>query len=108
MNRRGFISRITALVVIAPITAVIPPMTAMGAGVQKGLITYQPPFGRRLFLCLFGLIGGFFLCTWGDRQRDVGRRLWGNIAYYCGLLLAASGLGLYFITYFRWSWGWWL
>ncbi len=72
----------------------------------KGKINInKPPIGRRFAILILSVIGGFYLSIWGDKEWDHhGHRTLGSIAYYLGLLLAASGLFLWFITGFRWSW----
>lgn len=68
----------------------------------------HPPVGRRLveFLCLS--IGGFLLSLCGWQNLDYKWRLLAPTLIGIGLLLTICGSLLWFITFYRWSWDWWL
>lgn len=64
------------------------------------------PTGRRLFLLFSGVVGGFLCCLAGIEKLHIDRRFNGYVLIGGGLIWAASGLLLWFLTVFRWSWGW--
>lgn len=68
----------------------------------------HPPIGRRLIEVLCLIIGGFFLGLRGWENLDDNRRLLRAVFIGSGYFLSACGWLLWLITFYRWSWGWWL
>ena len=64
------------------------------------------PVIRRFFIAIFGLLIGFRFCLWGWDCFDHKRRLLGTTFVASGFLIAATGLLLFWLTNFTWSWGW--
>jgi len=68
----------------------------------------HPPIGRRLIEVSCLIIGGFFLGLRGWENLDNNRRLI-RAAFIGGwLILSICGWLLWFITFYRWTWSWWL
>lgn len=73
---------------------------------DKAGISSQPPFGRRFFIAALCLLVGFGICLLGGEYFYRERRLIGAALFGCGWLLAALGLGLFWLTQFPSTWGW--
>jgi hypothetical protein len=66
---------------------------------------------RRFVLALFGLsitfLFTFLYCHWAIDGHGK-RRIYGFVLWGLGILCGFAGMGLWFVTGFNWSWGWWL
>jgi len=64
---------------------------------------HQPPVGRRLLLAIFGVLDAFFCgLRYLDEERRALAAVWLAIAILCGV----AGMGLWWATGFRETWGW--
>lgn len=74
-----------------------------GSGGNSPREYHQPPIGRRLLLAALGLLG-CFLCAlkYANNKGRIYRAAWLAAALTCGLL----GMGLWWATGFRETWGW--
>jgi len=64
----------------------------------------HPPIGRRVIILFVGGWGGILLGLIGEYECSRGNRLLGVGLYFLGSLSVILGLGLWWITQFRWSW----
>lgn len=65
-----------------------------------------PPFGRRLAILFGGALCGLILQILGWDNFDKNRKILGATLLGGGVLFALFGFGLWWLTCFRWSWGW--
>lgn len=72
---------------------------------------YKPPIARRLALAFLSIVitisVTFLYCDWVIEGHGK-RRLIGIAILGAGILCGLIGMGLLFLTGFRWSWGWWV
>ena len=68
----------------------------------------HPPIGRRLIEVSCLIIGGFFLGLRGWENLDNNRKLIRATFIGGWLVLSICGWLLWFITFYRWTWSWWL
>jgi len=68
----------------------------------------HPPIGRRLIEVSCLIIGGFFLGLRGWENLDNNWRLIRATFIGGWLVLSICGWLLWFITFYRWTWSWWL
>jgi hypothetical protein len=73
------------------------------ASSDSGAKKYRYPVIERLIVCILFIFGGFFLAL---NAPDDNRVLLGAACVGGGLLLVASGLGLWWLTLFPATWGW--
>ena len=68
----------------------------------------KPPFRRRIIASLFMFFGGFWIYAKGWYYFYEQRKGLGTALIYGGIFMLLSGVGLWLMTGFRWSWGWYL
>lgn len=66
----------------------------------------NPPIGRRWFLAVISSVGGLFGGSYGFNLIDSGRKWLGRFLVGTSILAFAAADTLFFLTIFRWSWGW--
>lgn len=66
----------------------------------------RDPIGRRFIIALFCCICGFWLNVLGWDYFDKQQRFLGVACIFCGNFLAGSGLILFWLSGFVWTWGW--
>ena len=68
----------------------------------------QPPLTRRLYLFLGGFGGGCGISVWGWNYFYDERRCLGASLVSFGTLLITASLCLWCLTFYPWTWNWWL
>lgn len=68
----------------------------------------HPPIVRRFFIALGSLVGAFLCGFWSFKAFDDKRLVLSATLVICGLLIGFGGMGILWVTGFRWSWGWWI
>jgi len=62
--------------------------------------------GRRFLMAILGLLSSFFCGLRGWQHLDHKRRFRGAAWLFVGILLGLGGMGLWWATGFRETWGW--
>lgn len=68
----------------------------------------HPPIGRRFVEGVCLIIGGFLLGLRGWENFDDNRRLFRTAFIGAGLFLSICGWLVWLVTFYPWSWGWWI
>jgi hypothetical protein len=69
---------------------------------------HDPPIARRFMVAVLAVILAHYVNRIGYVYVDRGRELYGKILIGSSLAIVACGLGLFWLSDFTSTWGWWL
>lgn len=107
LSLSGFVSPVNHCFGGSPQTSCIKSQEESDNGQRAGDIDH-PPFRRRIFSTLVGLVSGFYLYDRGLGYFYDHRKPLSYIFITVGIFLVMSSIGLWLCSGFRWSWGWWI